>query len=62
MNTAQNSEAIKALENQLFYVTAGKSYRSMMFTPDAILFAAANPTAPKSSGKLLKPRAPKRSP
>lgn len=43
MNTAQNSEAIKALENQLFYVTAGKSYRSMMFTPDAILLCSSKP-------------------
>jgi hypothetical protein len=61
MNSAQNLDAIRALENQVFYGTAGKSYRSVMFTPDAILLFSDKPddanefreTFEKASAKTL---------
>ncbi len=40
MNTNNEKEAIRALENQVFAVTAGKDYKSMLFTPDALLFCS----------------------
>ena len=40
MNSNNSKEAIRALENEVFAVTAGKSYKSMLLSPDAVLFCS----------------------
>jgi hypothetical protein len=61
MNENPNKEAIRAIEEQVFEVTAGKSYKSMLLTPDAILLCSKKfnnaadfmATFDKVSGKTL---------